>query len=586
MMLFGLILIPVVLCDRPRGVSISRSSFYVEKNGEFACLDGKRRIPFDQVNDDFCDCDDGSDEPGTAACPNGSFHCTNAGFKPTNILSSRVNDMICDCCDGSDEWAGYVTCPNTCKEAYAKEYADKIKSNAVQAEGWEKRKAMVGDAAAERTQNAVELAEFDNRLNEIKVEKEKAEQLRDSAEEAENAAKAIIEQRKEAKVIQHAAQYDDETLSQIAFDNLDSNSNGELVQYEITSQKYLDPTPESSFLPSEAKTLMKEKEKLMIEDFRTDVWPELKEKIIPKLGGAMARYERDQEDAARKQLEEEIEQTKQAAESEEVNQCDGDGCDGTAPTEDLIDDIALEADIQQELDDLENIDLDEDLDSEHEELLDDEVLDSEEFDDEEEDYNHDDYDGDYDEDYDDDEYNHYKKEPVEHVEQADPELDPETQQIFNTATEARRLYNEVNDKFTDIERRFNEIKEQTDKDFGINDVFLTMYKKCYELKTAEYIYKLCPYDKCSQKSINGGSETKLGNWKGYNEDYSKMEFTGGVRCWNGPDRSATIVLSCGSEHKVLSVDEPNRCEYEYKFETPAACDEPEMLAPPSAHEEL
>ena len=195
---------------------------------------------------------------------------------------------------------------------------------------------MVGDAAAERTQNAVELADFDNRLNEIKVEKEKAEQLRDSAEEAENAAKAIIEQRKEAKVIQHAAQYDDETLSQIAFDNLDSNSNGELVQYEITSQKYLDPTPESSFLPSEAKTLMKEKEKLMIEDFRTDVWPELKEKIIPKLGGAMARYERDQEDAARKQLEEEIEQTKQAAESEEVNQCDGDSCDGEIFVDTLV----------------------------------------------------------------------------------------------------------------------------------------------------------------------------------------------------------------------------------------------------------
>ena len=42
--------------------------------------------------------------------------------------------MICDCCDGSDEWAGYVTCPNTCKEAYAKAYADKIKANAAQAE--------------------------------------------------------------------------------------------------------------------------------------------------------------------------------------------------------------------------------------------------------------------------------------------------------------------------------------------------------------------------------------------------------------------------------------------------------------------
>ena len=59
-----------------------------------------------------------------------------------------------------------------------------------------------------------------------------------------------------------------------------------------------------------------------------------------------------------------------------------------------------------------------------------------------------------------------------------------------------------------------------------------------------------------------------------------MVFDGGVRCWNGPDRSAKIILSCGAEHKVVSVDEPNRCEYEYKFRTPSVCDEPEELLPP------
>ena len=31
----------------------------------FTCKDGSRTLSIGQVNDDYCDCDDGSDEPGT-----------------------------------------------------------------------------------------------------------------------------------------------------------------------------------------------------------------------------------------------------------------------------------------------------------------------------------------------------------------------------------------------------------------------------------------------------------------------------------------------------------------------------------------
>lgn len=78
------------------------------------CKDGSRSFTIDRLNDDFCDCVDGTDEPGTSACARGKFYCRNMGSTPRFIFSSRVNDHICDCCDGSDEYDGNIICPNTC----------------------------------------------------------------------------------------------------------------------------------------------------------------------------------------------------------------------------------------------------------------------------------------------------------------------------------------------------------------------------------------------------------------------------------------------------------------------------------------
>jgi len=54
------------------------------------CAVGGKAIALarDRVNDDYCDCDDGRDEPGTAACSHltsSKFHCENDGFFPRKV---------------------------------------------------------------------------------------------------------------------------------------------------------------------------------------------------------------------------------------------------------------------------------------------------------------------------------------------------------------------------------------------------------------------------------------------------------------------------------------------------------------------
>ena len=44
-----------------------------------------------QCSLDLCNGQDGSDEPGTSACPNGKFFCENAGHKALVIPSGRVS---------------------------------------------------------------------------------------------------------------------------------------------------------------------------------------------------------------------------------------------------------------------------------------------------------------------------------------------------------------------------------------------------------------------------------------------------------------------------------------------------------------
>ena len=47
---------------------VDKDRYIPDASYQFECLFSGERIPFTSVNDQFCDCSDGSDEPGTSLC--------------------------------------------------------------------------------------------------------------------------------------------------------------------------------------------------------------------------------------------------------------------------------------------------------------------------------------------------------------------------------------------------------------------------------------------------------------------------------------------------------------------------------------
>uniref|UniRef100_A0A673WYW3 Glucosidase 2 subunit beta n=1 Tax=Salmo trutta TaxID=8032 RepID=A0A673WYW3_SALTR len=352
--------------QRPRGVPLSKRQFY-EENKPFTCLDGSSTIPFDRVNDDYCDCRDGSDEPGTAACPNGSFHCTNAGFRPAFIPSSRINDGICDCCDTTDEYNSGVTCQNTCREMGRKERESLQIMAEITKEGFMLKQQLIHEAKRGQEDKQGKLTELQGSKKGLE---EKVEALRTVKETAEDPEKAAKERHLKAWEGKYTGNH---SLS----DKVDTST------------------------------------------FET-VWSSIKDKYLQSLI-------------------------------------------------------------------------------------------------------------------------------------CDPEF------IWF----CRNLEKEIG------------------FDFGPSAEFAYLYSQCYELSTSEYIYRLCPFNRVSQKPKFGGSETNLGlwgQWAGPEDNlYSVMKYDHGQGCWQGPNRSTTVKLTCGKETVVTSTSEPSRCEYLMEFTTPAVCQEPASL---------
>uniref|UniRef100_A0A915BY28 EF-hand domain-containing protein n=1 Tax=Parascaris univalens TaxID=6257 RepID=A0A915BY28_PARUN len=255
---------------RPRGVPFIRGVLYAT-GVNFSCFTSSKIIPFSYVNDDYCDCPDGSDEPGTSACPNARFHCLNRGYKAVDIPSGRVNDQICDCCDGSDEWDSAIECPNVCEEMGSKWREEIQRRAAVVQKGYAKRLELAQEGSKIKAEKEKGIGALRKERDELSPKKDEAEAKKKEAEEKETEAKdrhrkaweEVIDRKKQVKVA-------------ALFGMLDANSDQKITLDEVKAFMEFDSDNNGEVSDDEAKDYLSGVEESDLEHFKTNVYGAIK----------------------------------------------------------------------------------------------------------------------------------------------------------------------------------------------------------------------------------------------------------------------------------------------------------------------
>lgn len=167
-----------------------------------------------QINDNSCDCPDGSDEPGTAACslldrlsppqplPSSStgttnttnvlpgFWCENAGHIGNYVPFVYVNDGVCDydlCCDGTEEYAhvGGVKCENRC-DSIGKEYRKLEETRkAAREKAAKRRRTMAKEARELRRRVEARITSLEDEITGLQAKKDELEKKYQEVEKSE-----------------------------------------------------------------------------------------------------------------------------------------------------------------------------------------------------------------------------------------------------------------------------------------------------------------------------------------------------------------------------------------------------------------
>lgn len=450
----------ICLSSSIRGVSPDRQDLYKpDSDGNWHCLlEPSIKLLFDQINDDFCDCPDGLDEPGTNACPYNpeapKYFCANKGFKPGHLESFKLNDGVCDydvCCDGSDEYRS-GQCPNMCSQAQA-QYESFIAA---------KRDENLKGLTVKRNlqSRAAELKKESN-LNIAKL----ALQIKELQEELTNLKDSKISYSSEEKGAINLIVSEEELQNRFGSHKLQISS----LQKEVAYLEGILGTMAQNYNPNFNDAAVKQAIH-SFQDYHSN--RPAKEEVSFEIADIVVKTQND------------------------IN-LDHRGIFAQAPT--LFNMI-----------------------------------------------------------------HYYYDKMIERFpkhEKNTPKLSSKDKQQFQLSKEALHVKSLLESKQRE---QINE-EQKNKKNYGEGDILRAVEGQWYEKSIGDYKYKIGFLNAIYQDN------TLVGRYSGM--DGNSMQFVGGDRCWNGPQRSATVEMICHQKYDLLSVFEPQKCHYQFKLMSPLVCEE-------------
>lgn len=539
-----------------RSLTNSTVAKYYKDSETFTCISAPSiHLPIARLNDDFCDCPDGSDEPGTSACAHLSplspasigstpsddidttvalpgFYCKNKGHQPSYVPFTLVNDGVCDyefCCDGSDEWAkvGGVKCEDRCKEIGKErkkqdEQRQKSLSNAAK-----RRKDIVTDAS--RLRKEVE-DRIQSLRTEIRAGEMKVKALASDLAEAERQERSrVVKSPKGLSKMGLLAQLARDRIEELRESLVEVRNQRDTGRARIAELEGILSTFKEEYNPNFNDEGVKR---------AVRSWEDYAARDKPAIGDDA--HDRDLNEIAKPDGETGVITW---SEWEEPEESDADvrkssPSTTTSSTSDNSKVYKFEAYLPTSVRDW----LDQKLRDLRVLLVDNGIL------------------------------------------AATHSPDGESKEL----EDARNALKAAQDSLNDNNNQLTTHQEDLEKDYGADDVFRALKGQCVSKDSGEYTYELCWLEKTKQKSKKGGSQTVMGNFvsvdkimvddevppngKGLGSgERVALRYENGQHCWNGPNRSTLVVLACAEKDEVWKITEEEKCVYRMEVGTPAVC---------------